>query len=115
MIRMMIRRASGAPGPPLGAGGPCCFQGRSERHTAWASGEYSTRACFEGSQSGSSSMGMLGPRMECPGSPSATREMAVKLCLQWSASMCLHLSLGGASLAATWGAQWRITCLVTRL
>ena len=60
-------------------------------------------------------MGMLGPRMECPGSPSATREMSGKLCLQWSASMCLHLLLGGASLAATWGAQWRITCLVTRL
>ena len=85
----------------------------------WASGEctgevHSIVPCFEESQSGSSSMGMLGPRMECPGSPSATREMAGKLCLQWSASMCLHLLLGGASLAATWGAQWRITCLVTQ-
>jgi hypothetical protein len=29
---------------------------------------------------GSSSIGMLGPRMECPGSPSAAREMTGKLC-----------------------------------
>jgi hypothetical protein len=86
-----------------------CVQGRSERHTAWASGEYSTLSCFESSQSGSSSIGMLGPRMECPGSPYAARGMTGKLCLQCSASICLHLSLGGASLAATWGAQWRIT------
>ncbi len=67
--------------------------------TAWASGEYSTLASFEGSQSGSSSIGILGPRMEWPGSP----------CEE------LDLSLGGASLAATWGTQWSITCLVTRL
>jgi hypothetical protein len=41
----------------------------------WAIGEYSTVACFEGSQSGSSSICMLGPRMECPVSLSAAREM----------------------------------------
>jgi len=65
-------------------------------------------------QSGASSSGMLCCRMEWPGAPSGTHEMALAVTLQSSMRRCLHLALGGSCCAARCGSQWRMICVVTR-
>ena len=73
-------------------------------------------ACFEGSQSGSSSIGMLGPRMECPGSPSAAREMTGSSAFAVKREHLLAPVVGRRFLGGDVGrpVAHHLTCLVTR-